>query len=311
VLSAPVRWVSNGVGAVRDYALAGVENRQLRAEVADLQRWREQAIALQNADRRLRELLGLKIEPPIPMVSAQIIADARGPYANTRLANAGHERGVTEGNPVISEHGMVGRIYGVGPGVIPVLMLTDIASRTPVLVDRTNARAILTGDGGPNPKLAYMRGVEPLRAGDRILTSGDGGLFPRGLPVGLAVKGLDGSWRVQLYADDAPIDYVRILLFRDFSQLADLKALNNPAMPPLPAAQSAQIAALAKPQPKPVLSPTPSASPSGAAPASSAAAARPATRAAAKPSNRLTSNARPAEPAAAQPPPVAPPSSAP
>lgn len=251
VLAAPARWSGAGLGVAHDYILAGAENRRLREQVAELQQWRDKAVALQNTNERLRGLLGLKIDPPIPMVTAQIIADARGPFSNTRLANVGGERGVVEGNPVISEYGMVGRVLGVGHGVSRVLLLTDIASRTPVLVDRTNARAILTGDSGANPKLAYLRGGDPVRAGDRILTSGDGGMFPRGLPVGVAVKGLDGSWRVRLYADDAPIDFVRILLFKDFSQLADLKELSASVVPPLPANQAAQMAALATAAPKP------------------------------------------------------------
>ena len=91
-----------------------------------------------------------------------------------------------------------------------VLMLWNTAetlkssgSRTPVMIDRTNARAILTGDGGPNPKLEYLRGQNAVKAGDRVLTSGDGGVFPRGLPVGVVVKGLDGRWRVVLASDKA------------------------------------------------------------------------------------------------------------
>ena len=251
ILAAPARWGGASLGMAHDYVLAGAENRRLREQVAELEQWRDKAVALQNSNERLRGLLGLKIDPPIPMVTAQIIADARGPFSNTRLANVGAERGVVEGNPVISEYGMVGRVLGVGHSVSRVLLLTDIASRTPVLVDRTNARAILTGDSGANPKLAYLRGVDPVQAGDRILTSGDGGMFPRGLPVGVAVKGLDGSWRVRLYADDAPIDFVRILLFKDFSQLADLKELSGSVVPPLPASQAAQIAALAAAAPKP------------------------------------------------------------
>ena len=78
------------------------------------------------------------------------------------------------------------------------------------MIDRTNARAILTGDGGPNPKLEYLRGQVPVRPGDRILTSGDGGVFPRGLPVGVAVRGLDGSWRVVLASDKAAVDFVNV-----------------------------------------------------------------------------------------------------
>jgi len=80
-----------------------------------------------------------------------------------------------------------------------------------------------------------MRGIDPLKVGDRVLTSGDGGLLPRGLPVGVAVRGVDGAWRVKLDSDDAPIDFVRILLFRSFDQVVDRKALASSTVPPLPA----------------------------------------------------------------------------
>jgi rod shape-determining protein MreC len=120
----------------------------------------------------------------------------------------------------MSEHGLVGRIAGVGPSMSRVMLLTDVESRTPVMIARTNGRAILTGDGGANPALAYLRTHDALQEGDRVLTSGDGGVIPRGLPVGTAVRGFDGAWRVALDSDAAPIDFVRILLFKDFSQLA-------------------------------------------------------------------------------------------
>jgi rod shape-determining protein MreC len=134
-----------------------------------------------------------------------------------------------------------------------VLLLTDVASRTPVLVDRTDARAILTGDASSTPKLEYLRGADPIKEGDRILTSGDGGMIPRGLPVGTAVKGLDGGWRVRLDADATSIDFVRILLFKDFSLLADQQELSQSALPsgPPPADTSAPAAA---PTPAPAAS---------------------------------------------------------
>lgn len=232
VLSAPGRWVGLGAKTVGGYFFAVSENRRLKAELAEMRQWRDVAIALRDTNDRYKTVLGLKTDPPIPMATARVVTDARGPFANTRLANAGSERGVREGNPVMSENGIVGRVIGVTNGASRILLLTDIASRVPVMIDRTNARAILTGDGGPNPKLEYLRGKDPVKEGDRILTSGDGGLMPRGLPVGVAVKGLDGEWRAVLASDAAPIDFVRILLFEDFAQLADAKALDTMTPPP-------------------------------------------------------------------------------
>jgi rod shape-determining protein MreC len=232
VISAPGRWTGAGIDSVRGYFFAVSENRRLKAELKDMQQWRDVAIALKDNNERYQALLGLKTDPPIDMATARIVTDSRGPFANTRLADAGWEKGIRPGNPVMSENGLVGRIVGVTNGASRVLMLTDVASRTPVMIDRTNARAILTGDGGPNPQLAYLRGLDPVKSGDRVLTSGDGGVFPRGLPVGVAVKGLDGRWRVVLASDRAPVDYVRILLFQDFTQIVNRAGLDKVAVPP-------------------------------------------------------------------------------
>jgi rod shape-determining protein MreC len=231
VLAAPIRWIGDGANVIHDYILAGSQNRQLRRDLAVAQSWRDQAVALAAENAQLRALLGAKTDPPLPMVFARTVIDARGPFSNSRVADAGADRRVEEGNPVLAARGVVGRIVGVDSHASRIMLLTDVESRTPVLVARTNGRAILTGDGGPNPELAYLRTHDPLREGDRILTSGDGGVFPRGLPVGIAVKGLDGGWRVSLDSDAAPIDFVRILLFKDFSQVAPPADLTPQALP--------------------------------------------------------------------------------
>jgi rod shape-determining protein MreC len=233
VIAAPGRWTGQGMSWISSYFFVASENRKLRVQLEDMRRWRDTALALKDQNERYQALLGLKINPPIPMVAARVVSDSRGPFANARLADAGVERGVVVGNPVISERGLVGRVVGVARGASRVLLLSDIASRTPVMIDRTNARAILTGDGGPNPKLEYLRGREPVKQGDRVITSGDGGVVPRGLPVGVAVKGLDGRWRVALAADSSAIDFVQILKFVDFAQLADQQALSAIHVPPV------------------------------------------------------------------------------
>ena len=232
IASTPGRLTGEGIDGVRGYFFAVSENRQLRAELKSMQQWRDVAVALRDTNERYRAILGLKTDPPIAMASARIVTDSRGPFANARLANAGREKGIKPGNPVMSENGLVGRVIGVTEGVSRVLLLTDVASRTPVMIDRTNARAILTGDGGPNPRMEYLRGQNPVRSGDLVLTSGDGGVFPRGLPVGVVVKGLDGRWRVALASDRAAVDYVRILLFEDFTQVANRAALQMADVPP-------------------------------------------------------------------------------
>lgn len=245
-LATPTRWIGMGVDGVRGYFFAVSENRRLKAELREAQQWKVAAVALRDTNDRYKALLGLRTDPPIPMVAARAVTDSRGPFANTRLINAGKERNIAVGNPVMSENGLVGRVIGVTTNASRILLLTDVASRTPVMIDRTNARAILTGDGGPNPKLEYLRGQDPVKDGDQVLTSGDGGVLPRGLPVGRAVKGLDGRWRVVLASDAAPVDFVRVLLFQDFRQLVNAKELDKLPTPP-PSAPPPEVGMVTSP----------------------------------------------------------------
>jgi rod shape-determining protein MreC len=308
-LSAPGRWTGAGVDTVRSYFFAVSENQRLEGELKEMRQWRDVALALRNENARYRSLLGLKTDPPIPMVAARVVLDSRGPFAASRLANAGTDKGIRVGNPVMSETGLVGRIVGVTDGASRVLLLTDTASKVPVMIDRTNARAILTGDGGPNPKLEYLRGQDPVREGDRVMTSGDGGVMPRGLPVGTAVKGLDGRWRVVLASDKAPIDFVRVLLFQDFTQLVNEKALEMRHVPPPTDGEATPppvaAAVVTKPAAKPEAVKVEAGKPEPAKPAVEKATEKPARAAAAdkpsaSPAHKPGEKAAPAKPGAAK-----------
>ena len=247
VFAAPVRWA----GAARDYVggyfFAIGENRRLKAEIAELRGWRDEAIAQKNINGRYEALLGLRTEPPVPMATGRAISESRGPFSNAKLIDVGSAKGVRIGNPVVTEHGLVGRVTGVTSGVSRVVLLTDVASRTPVMIERTDARAMLTGDGGDSPRLEFIRGSGSIKAGDRILSSGDGGGLPRGLPIGVAAKGVDGAWRVKLFSDHGAIDYVRVLLFQSFGQLVSPNALNAPPLAGLttaPEPSAAEVGAI-------------------------------------------------------------------
>jgi len=246
VFAAPVRWTGAAGDHISSYFFAVSENRRLKAENAELRQWRDQAIAIKTINERYEALMGIQTDPPVPMATGVTVQDTRGPFARARLINVGADKSVRIGNPVLNEHGLIGRVVGTTAGVSRVLLLTDVASRTPVLIERTDQRALLTGDASANPRLAYIRGAG-LKAGDRVLTSGDGGGFPRGLPVGIVARGVDGSWRVKLFSDRGAVDYVRVLLFQSFGQLADANALNAAPLaglgsaPPPDATQAAAI----------------------------------------------------------------------
>jgi len=230
VFAAPVRWLGQASDYVDDYFFAVSENRRLREELAELRTERDAVVALRNLNNQYEQLLGLRVEPDVPLVSARSVSEARGPFRRARLIDVGRDRGVEVGNPVINEHGLVGRVTGVSGSVSRVLLVTDVTSQIPILVGRTDARAIMRGDGSGNPRLEFVRGNDAIEVGDRILSSGDGGLLPRGLPIGVAARGIDGSWRVKLFSDRGAIDFVRVMRFDNFAQLADGSTLDSPPL---------------------------------------------------------------------------------
>lgn len=245
ILDKPVQVVGDSTSGISDYFFAVRENRILRKKVAELSQYRDAYLEEKDVNERYEKLLNLRTEPPVETVTARSVLVSRGPFNNNRLIDAGTEKHLAFGNPVITDQGLVGRVVGTSANVSRVLMVTDLASHVPVMVMRSDGRAMMDGDGGGYPKLDWVRGRDTVREGDQILTSGDGGVFPRGLPVGEAVKGVDGVWRVRLYANRGPIDFVKVLLFKDFSQLPDATTLlRSPPVsailpkPPLPAVQT-------------------------------------------------------------------------
>ena len=250
VIAKPVQAIGDGTNWIDDYLFAVRENSRLRQEVQELSQYRDKYVALKDLNSRYEKLLNLRTEPLVDMVTARSVTVSRGPFNNSRLIDAGSAKGIRFGYPVITEHGLIGRVVGTTDNVSRVIMVTDVVSHVPVMVMRNEARAMMNGDGGGYPRLEFIRGRDSIRKGDQIVTSGDSGIFPRGLPVGEALKGPDGIWRVKLYADRAPIDFVKVLMFKDFSQLPNAEEmLKTPSvttiLPPPPMPEDVVAAAIA------------------------------------------------------------------
>lgn len=206
----PLRGFANiGPWWRRQFDLAE-ENRALRLQIAELRAWRDVAQSLQERNARYREALNLQSPATGQRITSWSVADQSSDFVRSRLLAAGREAGVRTGYPVVNLYGLVGRTVDVGEQSSRVILLTDFNSRIAVMADRSNARALLVGDNSDFPRLDYLGRAPDIREGDRIVTSGDDNVMPRGLPVGEAVRDRDGRWRVALYHRVAPIDLVWI-----------------------------------------------------------------------------------------------------
>jgi rod shape-determining protein MreC len=207
----PVSSVRQALQSARDYLSLRQENAALQEEMRRLEDWQNVARQLQAENESLRTLLKFAPEPGASFVSARIVADNGGAFVRTVLVAAGRRDGVRKGAAAVTGEGLVGRVAEVGERSARILLLTDINSRIPVVIERTRDQAILGGDNSDNPRLLYLPHGATVAPGDRIVTSAAGGAFPPGLPVGIVQSVDDGVAVVQLFVDWDRMEFLRLI----------------------------------------------------------------------------------------------------
>lgn len=209
VMSEPASMVAQVFGNVRELASIREQNAQLREGNDRLLQWQALAQRLEAENKSLRSLLALVPEPGAQFVSARVVGDVGGAFAQSVIITAGLSAGVKKGQVVMTGEGLVGRVTQAGNNSSRVLLITDINSRIPVLVGEAGNRAILAGDNGLRPKLLYLN-QSAAAPGDKVVTSGDAEAFPPGIPIGQVAEVGDGDVAVELFVARDKLQYVRV-----------------------------------------------------------------------------------------------------
>jgi rod shape-determining protein MreC len=231
----PVTKVMTVFDNFQSYARLYEQNQQLRDELQQMKAWKEAALQLEQKNARLLDLNQVRLDPMLTHVTGVVLADSGSPFRQSVLLNVGARDGIRDGWATMDGIGLVGRISGVGERTSRVILLTDSNSRIPVVVQPSGQRAILSGDNSMLPPLDFLEHPDQLRPGDRVVTSGDGIVFPAGLLVGSVVLGNDGRLRVTLRADYQRLEFLRVLRSRGVEPITDAGALLAPEPPkPLP-----------------------------------------------------------------------------
>ena len=227
VIHQPIAVGARAARTVRDTLALYQENDRLRAENATLMQWQEVARQLQGENTALRNLAHYQPPATTFFVTAEVVGTAGGAFSRSLLINRGSADGVAEGQAAFSGNGLVGRIVEVGQRASRTLLISDLNSRIPVRIEATHQRAILAGDDTSQPQLIYVPNRASIHVGDRVVTSGDGGIFPPDLPVGVVASTEGDSIRVEPFTALSQIDYLRIA---DFG----LSGVLPPSAVPLP-----------------------------------------------------------------------------
>ena len=181
------RWFSDQTGWIFHGHSVAADNQKLRARVADLEGQNTRLLEAQIRYEHLRDDLQFVKTTPLKLLAADVWARRPDPKFDTLLIGRGSADGVKINSPVVSRSGLVGHVIEVGPNTASVLMLTDQNSSVGARVQRTGSRAtgVCKGDNSGLLSMVYLPTNADIKAGDIIVTSGLGGVFPAGLFIGV------------------------------------------------------------------------------------------------------------------------------
>ena len=210
-VTAPLTSAVNILRSACSYSRIYQQNQELRRELHQMKAWKEAALQREQENARLLDLNNVRLDPKFTKITGVVLADSGSPFRQTVLLNVGRRDGIVDGWAAIDGIGLVGRIAGVGERSSRVILLTDTSSRIAVSIESNGQRAMIVGDNTSRPPLEFLEAPETVRPGDRVVTSGDGGVFPSGLLVGQVTQTQSGRLRVRLAADIQRLEFLRVL----------------------------------------------------------------------------------------------------
>jgi rod shape-determining protein MreC len=243
ILMTPLNATVNLFRDFQSYQRLVQQNQELRRELQQMKAWKEAALQLEQENARLLDLNKVRLDPRLTHVTGVVMADSGSPFRQSVLLNVGARDGLMDGWATMDGIGLVGRISGVGQNTSRVVLLTDSASRIPAIIQPSGQRALVQGDNSPAPPISFVENRDIVRPGDRVVSAGDGGVFPAGLLIGQVAQDPGGRLRVRLAADYERLEFLRVLRSHGTEVITDPGALivpqDSPGLPK-PSASAAE-----------------------------------------------------------------------
>ena len=210
-IAEPVSRLTETITTLGNLTELRAENERLKEDNQHLREYQTALMRLEAENKGLRDLMKMPADPAQRLISARVIADVGGPFMRNVVVLAGTGQGLRNGLVAMAGGGVAGRIVSAGSHSSRILLINDINARVPVLIESSRQRAMLAGDNAPTLQLVHIPPDVRVAVGDRLITSGVGGIYPAGLPVGVISEIAGSSVRVQPLADLDRLELVQIL----------------------------------------------------------------------------------------------------
>lgn len=220
VLVWPAKMITKGYEYLNNLWHIQQDNEQLRAENENLHKLQDKYKALEIENKLLVDLLNYVTLPEASFISARMVAEENSAFSQAIVAYIGDNE-VQKGDVVLANNSVVGRVDKKLYRYAKIILLTDISSNIPVIIENSRTRGIIKGDNSPYPKLVFTPLDAEISVGDRIVTSGVSGVFPAGLPVGYVYSIVKNEIKVKLFASLEKLEYVKIVNYNIGGLLED------------------------------------------------------------------------------------------
>ena len=211
IVSVPSKSLNNFTDYVSDHVNLYGNYSQLKKEHSELKNSISESNFLELENNQLRKLIEEQASSPSNFVSARVMLDKQSPYLNSFIINIGSNKDIKNGMAALDGKNFVGRIVDVNFFSSRILLVSDLNSKIPVITEPSAYHAILSGRGKKKPTLEYLPKNHNIRNGDKVYTSGKGGIFSPGIPVG-EVKIENDIVKIVLFSDLSQITFINIIL---------------------------------------------------------------------------------------------------
>ena len=209
IVSLPSKGISFTFGQIGIHISTHKENIKLKKENTELKSMILDQNFLKTENKELKKLLNQEMETFTILKRAKVIIDKESPFLKSVILNKGSQENILKGMAVLDGKYFIGRIVEVNFFSSRVLLVTDLNSKIPVVIEPHAYQSILSGTGGENPILEYLPKNHKVEVGNSVYTSGKDGIFSPGIPIGKTII-VDDKVFVSLYSDSNQLSYVNV-----------------------------------------------------------------------------------------------------
>ena len=214
IFSTPENVIKNGFIATKNHFFVYEENKILKQKVKDLETKKYNTQYIQTENERLKETLN-ELKFSSDEILAKVIVDKQSPFLKSIIVNKGSKHGVILGMGVLDQEYLVGKVVEVNFTTSRVLLLSDLNSKIPVDILPNNIQSILSGTGGNIGKIQYIKEEALIESESVVYTSGAGGIFKPGVPIGRTVKNnLNSEINVEFYSEFSQLRFVKLRSYK-------------------------------------------------------------------------------------------------